>query len=82
VQHFFPMTTQPEPVNNADDAQTVVPLDVNVLRTLGHGRAARAQLVEALMPDGEKIRCVEKVFAPGLLTRVIYRLSFQAPFAY
>ena len=76
------MTTQPEPVNNADDAPTVVPLDVKVLRTLGHGRAARAQLVEVLMPYGEKIRCVEKVFAPGLLTRVIYRLSFQAPFAY
>jgi hypothetical protein len=26
--------------------------------------------------------CVEKVFHPGLLTRLIYRASFQAPFAY
>jgi hypothetical protein len=53
-----------------------------VLRTLGQGRAARAQLVESTMADGRVITCVEKVFAPGLLTRLIYRLSFQSPFAY
>lgn len=58
------------------------PASVRVIRTLGHGRAARAQLVEATMTDGCVRTCVEKVFAPGLLTRVIYRLSFQAPFAY
>ena len=34
------------------------------------------------MPDGRVVQCVEKVFAPGLLTRAIYRLSFQSPFAY
>ena len=28
------------------------------------------------------MKCVEKVFAPGLLTRAIYRLAFQSPFAY
>ena len=60
----------------------VSPTNVEVLRTLGHGRAAQAQLVDATMPDGRVVRCVEKVFAPGLLTRVIYRLSFQSPFAY
>lgn len=58
------------------------PLSVRVLRTLGEGRAARAQLVEATMPDGQVVTCVEKVFAPGLLTRVIYRISFQSPFGY
>ncbi|MGI9473058.1 MAG: hypothetical protein ACR2NZ_16070 [Rubripirellula sp.] len=61
---------------------TVGPLKVRVLRTLGNGRAARAQAVEAFMPDGRVVQCVEKVFAPGLLTRIIYRLSFQSPFAY
>lgn len=34
------------------------------------------------MPDGRRVTCVEKVFAPGRLTRTIYRLSFQSPFAY
>lgn len=58
------------------------PISVRVLRTLGHGRAARAQLVDAVTDDGRTTRCVEKVFAPGLLTRIIYRLSFQSPFAY
>ncbi len=33
--------------------------------------------------DGEASQlCVEKVFCPGLLTRLIYRIAFQAPFAY
>lgn len=58
------------------------PESVRVLRTLGQGRAARAQLVEAVFRDGRSVRCVEKVFAPGLLTRTLYRLSFQSPFAY
>ncbi len=34
------------------------------------------------MPGGATVRCVEKVFAPGRLTRCIYRASFAAPFAY
>ncbi len=58
------------------------PESVQVLRTLGEGRAARAQLVDAHFRDGRVVRCVEKVFAPGLLTRLIYRLSFQSPFGY
>lgn len=58
------------------------PVEVRVLRTLGHGRAALAQLVDAEMPCGRTVRCVEKVFAPGWLTRTIYRISFQSPFAY
>lgn len=60
----------------------IVPRSVRVLKTLGHGRAARAELVDAEMPDGRVLRCVEKVFDPGLLTRTIYRCSFQSPFAY
>lgn len=61
---------------------TQSPVSISVIRTLGKGRAARAQLVDATMPNGRTIRCVEKVFAPGRLTRTIYRLSFQSPFAY
>lgn len=53
-----------------------------MIRILGSGRAARAQLVDAQMPDGSIVRCVEKVFAPGRLTRWIYRAAFAAPFAY
>lgn len=64
------------------DAETAPPREVQVIRTLGLGRAARAQLVVATMPDGSQIKCVEKIFAPGLLTRLIYRFSFQSPFAY
>lgn len=58
------------------------PVSVRVIRTLGRGRAARARLVEAAFADGVSRRCVEKVFAPGPLTRLIYRAAFQAPFAY
>lgn len=58
------------------------PVDVRVIRTLGKGRAATAELVEATWEDGRSGRLVEKVFAPGLLTRCIYRLAFAAPFAY
>ncbi len=32
--------------------------------------------------DDASFLCVEKVFHPGLLTRLIYRAAFQAPFAY
>ena len=53
-----------------------------MIQILGSGRAARAQLVEATFADGRSITCVEKVFDPGLLTRTIYRLSFQSPFGY
>lgn len=60
----------------------VAPFSVRVIRTLGRGRAARAQLVETTLRDGRRFECVEKVFAPGFLTRFIYRLAFQSPFAY
>ncbi len=58
------------------------PVQVRVIRTLGHGRAATAELVEAFFEDGRSQRLVEKVFAPGLLTRLIYRIAFASPFAY
>lgn len=58
------------------------PEHVRWLRTLGSGRAATAELVEASWADGRRKRYVEKVFAPGLLTRWIYRIAFAAPFAY
>ncbi|MFK8113505.1 MAG: hypothetical protein AB8B91_14970 [Rubripirellula sp.] len=58
------------------------PHSIQVIRILGKGRAAQARLVDATMPDGRVVRCVEKVFAPGRLTRTLYRLSFQAPFGY
>ena len=64
------------------DGDRVEPASVRVLKVLGKGRAAKAQLVDATMADGSVHRCVEKVFAPGRLTRTIYRLSFQAPFGY
>ena len=64
-----------DPLENA-------PLSVQSLRVLGKGRAATARLVDATFADGSTIRCVEKVFTPGWLTRTIYRLSFFAPFAY
>ena len=64
------------------DHSITEPISVQVIRTLGCGRAARAQLVDAQMPDGSVVRCVEKVFAPGRLTRWIYRAAFASPFAY
>jgi hypothetical protein len=57
-------------------------VQVRVIRTLGNGRAATAELVEAFFEDGRSQRCVEKVFAPGLLTRLIYRIAYASPFAY
>tara|TARA_R110002049_G_scaffold4601_4_gene31822 strand:- start:42870 stop:45191 length:2322 start_codon:yes stop_codon:yes gene_type:complete len=68
-------TERPDHANRTPDS-------VRVLRVLGNGRAARAQLVEATFRDGRTAMCVEKVFAPGLLTRLIYRIGFQSPFAY
>lgn len=62
--------------------QSEAPDDVRLIRTLGNGRAATAELVEASWNDGRRHLYVEKVFAPGLLTRSIYRLAFAAPFAY
>lgn len=59
-----------------------VPVAVATLRTLGNGRAAEARLVQAEFADGRSLACVEKVFRPGWLTRLIYRTAFQAPFPY
>jgi hypothetical protein len=67
-----------EPIDPTKNA----PCTVHVIRELGKGRAATARLVEATFADGSSLRCVEKVFNPGWLTRTIYRLSFFAPFAY
>lgn len=64
------------------DPHENAPATVQVVRQLGKGRAATAQLVDASFADGSTVRCVEKVFNPGWLTRTIYRLSFFAPFAY
>ncbi len=69
-QVFFPV---------AGDQQ---PQHIETLRVLGHGRAAEARLVRTRDADGQTQECVEKVFAPGRLTRLIYRLTYQAPFAY
>ena len=79
-----PMSPDDRATNSATDTapEMAAPREVHVIRTLGQGRAARAQLVTATMADGRQIKCVEKVFAPGLLTRLIYRVSFQSPFAY
>ena len=44
--------------------------------------AAEARLVQVTDPDCQPLLCVEKVFRPGFLTRLIYRMAFQAPFAY
>jgi len=51
-------------------------------RVLGHGRAAEATLVRLVGADGQALECVEKRFAPGFLTRFLYGLFFQSPFAY
>ena len=58
------------------------PSQIEPILTLGKGRAARAVLARARDAAGNDRLCVEKVFAPGLLTRVIYRCAFQSPFAY
>ena len=72
-----------DPGTSADTGSAIMaPDSVRVLRVLGHGRAAQARLVEATFAGGHRVTCVEKVFAPGRLTRLIYRLAFQSPFAY
>ena len=58
------------------------PQTLTLLATVGQGRAAQARLVEAIDRNGECRLCVEKLFRPPLLTRLIYRIAFQAPFAY
>lgn len=58
------------------------PTQIEPILTLGKGRAAQAILVRAEDALGNQRYCVEKIFAPGLLTRLIYRCTFQAPFAY
>ena len=60
----------------------IQPINIRQLKVLGCGRAAEARLVEATTESGRVLTCVEKVFRPGWLTRLIYRASFQAPFAY
>src|SRR5262245_22334769 len=62
--------------------QGLVPQGVRTIKVLGRGRAAEARLVSIILQGGEERLCVEKVFRPGLLTRAIYRIAFQAPFAY
>ena len=69
------------PLNYTDPTEAA-PERVRVIRELGQGRAATARLVDATFSDGTTLRCVEKVFRPGLLTKAIYRICFFAPFAY
>ncbi|EMI27682.1 hypothetical protein [Rhodopirellula europaea] len=66
----------------ATDKSNPTPVRVQRVSVLGKGRAASAELVDAHWADGTTTRCVEKVFAPGRLTRLIYRIAFAAPFAY
>ncbi|GIS59401.1 MAG: hypothetical protein CM1200mP2_16260 [Planctomycetaceae bacterium] len=61
---------------SADDSWE--PCQVEPILTLGKGRAARAMLVRATDAEGNERLCVEKIFAPGLLTRLIYRCVFQS----
>ncbi len=76
------ISRSPSPSPGEPTPESSTPASVDVLRVLGQGRAAEAQLVDATMTDGRVLRCVEKVFAPGRLTRAIYRIAFQSPFAY
>lgn len=62
--------------------ESLEPLTVHCVKVLGKGRAAEARLVHVGLEDGRTVRCVEKVFCPGLLTRSIYRVCFQSAFAY
>lgn len=60
----------------------IVPEKIRTIKVLGRGRAAEARLVSVTVAGGATKQCVEKVFRPALLTRAIYRIAFQAPFAY
>ena len=51
------------------------------VRRIGNGRAARALLVEADLPEGKEL-IVEKHFDPPALTRAVYSLFFLSPFPY
>jgi hypothetical protein len=64
------------------DGREPRPVTIEPQRVLGHGRAAEATLVRLIGPDGTTLQCVEKRFAPGFLTRLLYSLCFQSPFAY
>ena len=68
-------------VANLSPTETVS-LSLTYERTLGSGRSATARLVRVEGLHGEPCMIVEKVFRPGLLTRLIYALAFQAPFGY
>ena len=58
------------------------PRVIQPMTEIRHGRAAHVRLVETVTESGTPTLCVEKVFRPGLLTKLIYRATFQAPFAY
>ncbi len=60
----------------------IAPRSIVAMAAIGHGRAAQVRLVECRLADGRQLVAVEKVFRPALLTRLIYRLGFQAPFGY
>ena len=47
--------------------ESLEPLTVHCVKVLGKGRAAEARLVHVGLEDGRTVRCVEKVFCPGLL---------------
>jgi len=55
---------------------------IEPIKVLGAGRAATATLVRVYPEGGEPFECVEKCFAPGLLTRFVYWFFFQSPFPY
>jgi hypothetical protein len=81
----LPIRVDGPPQSNLGLVQThggLVPHSIRTIKVLGRGRAAEARLVSATLQGGEERLCVEKVFRPGLLTRAIYRIAFQAPFAY
>jgi len=64
--------------NNAEE----ISARIEPIKVLGAGRAATAKLVR-VCPEGEDpFECVEKCFAPGLLTRFVYWFFFQSPFPY
>jgi hypothetical protein len=71
-----------EPLGLIHAVRSISPQSIQAVRLLGQGRAAQARLVTVTLADGTRHDCVEKVFRPALLTRIIYRVAFQAPFAY
>ncbi len=71
-----------ETITETDFPELAKPRVVRSVKLLGKGRAAKAVLVDATFGTEQTIRCVEKRFTPGFLTRLIYRIGFQSPFAY